>query len=116
MATRSIEEPPAKRQRIDPERIEVEVEQTRNHDAFDSAASPCHASPPHSEHGSSPGVNALPPQQRISMYVEAFEEMMNVVLSQERFLFCERELATLDRWPTMSCALRLSRLCSASAV
>ncbi|GAA96728.1 uncharacterized protein L969DRAFT_20070 [Mixia osmundae IAM 14324] len=51
---------------------------------------------------SSDRIVDLPPQQRISIYVQAFEEMLDVVLRSESFLFSETELRVLSRWSALS--------------
>lgn len=48
---------------------------------------------------------ALPPKERVSIYVQVFEEMLNTVLEYESHLFNEDELEMLARFKTMSCRL-----------
>jgi len=49
----------------------------------------------------------LEPQQRVSIYVQVFEEMIQVVLEHESHLFNEDELDMLSRFGEMSCRLRV---------
>lgn len=43
------------------------------------------------------------PKERVSIYVQVFEEMLNTVLEYESHLFNEDELEMLARFKTMSC-------------
>jgi Fanconi-associated nuclease 1 len=83
-----------------------------------------HASPEAAVRGSSgtPELENVAPKQRVSMvrvsrdpyrqhysprraqYVAAFEEMYDIVLQHERYLFSAVELEALDNWRTMSCS------------
>lgn len=59
----------------------------------------------HREVSSTPELEAIPAgRQRVSIYLQAFEEMLNVVLEHERYLFSEAELEALDNWQKLSCA------------
>lgn len=47
------------------------------------------------------------PKERVSIYVQVFEEMLNTVLEYESHLFDEAELEMLARFKTMSCECHL---------
>lgn len=48
------------------------------------------------------------PKERVSIYVQVFEEMLNTVLEYESDLFNAEELEMLARFKTMSCKYSLS--------
>ena len=45
----------------------------------------------------------VPPEQRVSIYVQVFQEMMETVLEHESFLFNEEEIDLMRRFSEMSC-------------
>ena len=51
----------------------------------------------------SPTIETEPPQRRISIYLESFEEMLKTVLEFEVELFNEEELNLFKYWDELSC-------------
>lgn len=45
----------------------------------------------------------VPPQQRVSIYVQVFEEMLQTVLEKESYLFDDDEIDLIKRFSAMSC-------------
>ena len=70
-------------------------------DAFMSA-SPEPLSSPSSEYERQLDAK-LPPKQRVSIYVQVFEEMIQTVLEHESFLFNDEEKDLIARFAQMSC-------------
>lgn len=73
-------------------------------DAFMSA-SPEPVSTPSSEYEREIDAK-LPPKQRVSIYVQVFEEMIQTVLEHESFLFNDEEKDLIARFAEMTCASR----------
>jgi hypothetical protein len=54
--------------------------------------------------------------QRVSAYVQVFEEILSAVLEHESFLFTSKEIAALQRWKTLHCTLIKSPLSAVPAI
>jgi hypothetical protein len=86
--------PPAKKRRGSPSESPLPVEQSTS--TSDKDGSNDTPSEPDGEAELSPG-------QRVSAYVQVFEEILTIVLEYESSLFTSRELAALHRWKALDC-------------
>jgi len=57
----------------------------------------------------------VPAGQRISIYVQVFEEMLETVLERESYLFDDEEKDMLARFGTMSCTSACSQISSSKS-
>ena len=81
--------------------ISMELDLPPPRDAFMSA-SPEPVSTPSSEYERELDAK-LPAKQRVSIYVQVFEEMIQTVLEHEAFLFNDEEKDLIARFAEMSC-------------
>lgn len=86
-----------------------ETRSTHNHQMLRSPSSQSHSST-HSNNSSISSDDErlldkviTAPKQRVSIYVQVFEEMMQTVLEHESHLFNQNELEMLERFQKMSC-------------